>query len=919
LELTKIEMSNQEKKETNVKQRGTSISLSVRWKIRIAYLAGILVTTCIVILMVGMFQRKAAVRNAYEKLYLLRAAKTDLTKAFFEKLSDKVRSFSVDPATLELHSGLRESFLNIENDNYSTPGAESIDKISSLLKGYYSTEVLPALESLADSKIPYASVVTDDHLQQIMQYLYLAGNDKPEGSKHLLTRAEDGSSYSNLHSQIHGRLVSYIREAGVSDILLVDYKSGYIVYSVKKNLEFGTNLYNGPYKNSMAGMAFKAAIGLPAAGSVQITDEELYEPCLYNPTFFLSAPLFSGNEIKGAVIFAVEATALDKLLAVGNEDPETAPVLKSFFLGNDLFYRSNDPDLKRIPGRYIQKLRKFADDGTAYRMALKLHTAAMVQKVDEAAFIPVIQGREMQAEYKAETGQNVLCSCGSVSIPGLNWMLVSQIDKSDALQPVRNLTWFLGSIALLLVLLVYLVVHVLSNQMALRFSGLGNFLQALANGQRPEKLQSKIGDEFDHSVDAANMLTSRIGEASRFIENLGKGEVDQEFSVLGDKDSLGIALNSLKSNMVHSREEEIMRKREEEIRNWSTQGIALFNDILRTDNNNLEKLSLNIIRNVIQYLSANQGGIFLINEEEGVKYLDLVASYAYDRQKFLKKRIEIGEGLTGTCVLEKKTILLSRIPEDYIEITSGLGGAKPGCLLIVPLRKEEEILGVIEIASFQPFKPHEVDFVEKVTESIASALITVRLHLQTSMYLEKFQQQAEEMKAQDEELRQNIEELQTTHEQMERMKEVENERNRKMLKEIEDSRRLLIDILDKVPAKVFLKDENGKFVVVNSAVANVYNKKVDQIIGTSDYDNHPDDDVESWRKQELEIMEKGETIYIHAETLDGKTTHLKTIKMPLRIATTGKTGLLGIQLDISDLKSLEEQVEKLKAEAGEKK
>ena len=90
----------------------------------------------------------------------------------------------------------------------------------------------------------------------------------------------------------------------------MDYKSGYVVYSLQKNPDFATNLYDGPYHNSGLGMAFKAAIGLPA-GSFQITDESLYAPVLLQPALFISAPLFVGSEIKGAVVFAIDAAFLD--------------------------------------------------------------------------------------------------------------------------------------------------------------------------------------------------------------------------------------------------------------------------------------------------------------------------------------------------------------------------------------------------------------------------------------------------------------------------------------------------------------------------------------------------------------------------------------------------------------------------------
>ena len=110
-------------------------SLSVRWKIRIAYWTGILLTACLVIIMVSTFQRRAAIHHAYDKVYLLRSVKTKLTEAWFERLSDKITNFASDPKMLDMQGQLSESFLNIENDNYSTPAAETPDKVNSLLEG----------------------------------------------------------------------------------------------------------------------------------------------------------------------------------------------------------------------------------------------------------------------------------------------------------------------------------------------------------------------------------------------------------------------------------------------------------------------------------------------------------------------------------------------------------------------------------------------------------------------------------------------------------------------------------------------------------------------------------------------------------------------------------------------------------------
>ena len=158
--------------------------------------------------------------------------------------------------------------------------------------------------------------------------------------------------------------------------------------------------------------------------------------------------------------------------------------------------------------------------------------------------------------------------------------------------------------------------------------------------------------------------------------------------------------------------------------------------------------------------------------------------YAYDRRRYVNKKVEVGEGLIGQAVLEKATVYLKEIPGNYISITSGLGGANPQCILIVPLVHNESVYGVIEMASFRDLQKHEIEFVEKVAESIASTIATVQVNENTRKLLEQSQQMSEELKAQEEELRQNQEELQATQEQLSRRQrelEQENESLREMV------------------------------------------------------------------------------------------------------------------------------------------
>lgn len=321
------------------------------------------------------------------------------------------------------------------------------------------------------------------------------------------------------------------------------------------------------------------------------------------------------------------------------------------------------------------------------------------------------------------------------------------------------------------IFLLGIAIYIITKNISDPIQEITEFLKKLAIGQTDTKFEMvvKSGDEIEEMTLALKSSIKGLNLKTDFANNIGKGNLDYEFNVLSEQDKLGEALVNMRDSLKKAQEDEKARKIEDEKRRWANEGLAKFAEILRQNNDNLDKLSNEIIKNLVYYLDANQGGLFILNDEDKNNlFLDMVATFAFDRKKHFEKRIEYGDGLVGSVAIEKETTYIEDIPNEYITITSGLGGANPGSLLLVPLKLENNVYGVIELASFKKIEKYSIEFVEKVAENIAATLSSVKINIQTNELLEKFQQQSEEMAAQEEEMRQNMEELQATQEEASR-------------------------------------------------------------------------------------------------------------------------------------------------------
>ncbi len=284
----------------------------------------------------------------------------------------------------------------------------------------------------------------------------------------------------------------------------------------------------------------------------------------------------------------------------------------------------------------------------------------------------------------------------------------------------------------------------------------------MAEGKSIEEKFVIQEDEIGEMTHAIATLMEGINARAAFAMQIGNGNYANDFALLSNEDTMGKALLDMRENLKQNAEEE-------QRRNWAVSGLAKFAEIIR-DQTDFQKLGDAIISNVVKYTNSNQGGLFVINDEnKNDVHLQLLSCYAWDKKKHIDKIIHEGQGLAGQCWQEGNSIFMTKVPVDYVNITSGLGHATPRCIFLAPLKVNDAIYGVLELASFQPYQEYEREFIEKVCETIASSIATVKITQQTKYLLEQSQQQTEAMRSQEEEMRQNMEELQATQEGMERM------------------------------------------------------------------------------------------------------------------------------------------------------
>jgi PAS domain S-box-containing protein len=321
-----------------------------------------------------------------------------------------------------------------------------------------------------------------------------------------------------------------------------------------------------------------------------------------------------------------------------------------------------------------------------------------------------------------------------------------------------------------------------------------------------ETLQTKFSndhgpfDRFD-----IKKLASDLTRACAYINKIGDGELDSasfagfENGATEDNDTLVAAILNMKSKLAIVAEKERQR-------NWISLGIGEFSQMFRDASVSFQQSLDQFIARLVKHINANQAGIFVATSVEGEIQLELKSCYAYSRKKYIERTFRPGEGLVGQTFLDGSVTYLKEIPKDYVAITSGLGAALPRCVVLIPIRYNDTTQGVLEIASFDEFQKHQLDFLSEVASILGATISHLKSSEDTKALLDASQLQAMQLKAQEEELKQNLEELNSAQEAIERKSKEAYEQNIK-----------LTAVLDSTADTIITMNSDGMIETVNKA------------------------------------------------------------------------------------------------------
>jgi PAS domain S-box-containing protein len=484
----------------------------------------------------------------------------------------------------------------------------------------------------------------------------------------------DSKKSNKMFAQRFNKIANVIIDKmGFYDIFVIDTK-GNIHQTIAKEDDFGTNLVSGKYKDTSLARTFAKGLIEPA-----ISDIEFYAPSKEKISAFFAAPVKDDDgNVLGVLASQITMKDIDEIMQERSGLGKTG---ETVLVGHDLFMRSNS---------------RFSKDPTTLK-----------GKIEVEAPRRALAGSTGTMRLLDYRNVPVFNAYAPLDIPGLNWVIVSKMDEHEILAPVYKFRLLLLIGLGILAGVIFLVSYILARRLTAPINVLSNKLLEMAETEKyDQKISKKSDDEIGLLVESFNKMSAQI--------NTKTSELKEK------QNDLEAELTEREQIEHHLQENQVMLEKmnqEIKVQNRLKTGLHQLSTSMHGEQE-IAKLGDNILKSIVTFLDLPLGAVYVMSSNNS---LQRVSSYGYPERKDIPESFAIGSGLVGQAASQREPITIDNIPE-YARITFGFGEAAPHSILVFPLINNDQVVGALELGSFECFSTNQLDWIKESEDSIAMAI-----------------------------------------------------------------------------------------------------------------------------------------------------------------------------------------------------
>jgi len=431
----------------------TDQSRPARWGLGAKLFTTLVLIGAVAVIVTGMLgymrAHDALEKAVFDQLTAARQNKARQIETYFRTIHTELQLLATSKMVVD---ATREFRVEVARLDRAAVSPEVRQKVSD----WYAENFIPGMTRVLGKEAVLADYLPVGSAPYYLQFHYIVANPQPAARRKLLDDAGDGSEYSRLHAMYHPLLRTAATTVGFFDFMIADAKSGRLIYTVQKEVDFTTSLQMGPYRESNVAAAVAACATSADRSAVCLEDFAPYAPSGGAPIAFMGAPVIDQGVVIGVLVAQLSNEEIDNVVT-GNRrwrQEGFGDTGEAYLVGPDQLVRSGPRDFYENRELYFEELRAVGSSEAEIADIERYGTPVLHQRIDTEATRAALAGVEGTGEIIGYRGLPTLASWGPLSVPGVQWGLVAKIDSAEAFAPIAALRrdlLIVGGLALLVV------------------------------------------------------------------------------------------------------------------------------------------------------------------------------------------------------------------------------------------------------------------------------------------------------------------------------------------------------------------------------------------------------------------------------------------------------------------------------------